>query len=479
MHSLAIPTTLCRAILAGLFCSCLLTAAELKEAAKGGKDLLPVRESLIPLFAHFGRDPTFFPAIGRPGTKDVNPYSVKTFPCDRLNPAIGKYLRADLKRTLALPLLQPSPATFLLGLIGTSEDVLWMREYANLRIGRIAAAGVGADFHGAYFAGQLGIFGGIVLMRHPEVGKRFVEEYSSVATWASFGMDRKPNGLFRPGTACGRFLEAAYGYSGSAFVLDVFRSRMDAHVSLGFTKADVRAMEDAGRTAAYLSYSRPRKVARAEQDRAVVQCLAVYGSQIDALMRRVDNPGAPPEVGTVPAAVPAPPSRPEQPTAQHGPEPSDPAALIKEGLAAYLAITDAWRKGEMAKLQGRLLDGVRPLREGEFAELLKAPKEIDRQKQILLDITKLGRIEYQDFDVKLGDRAPWRRPPATVPGRPGRALLPPAVTLRFTIPNSAAILKKHLSGPIAFPDRVRTQDGNLRIYMWKIDSKWHWNPFGW
>jgi len=199
----------------------------------------------------------------------------------------------------------------------------------------------------------------------------------------------------------------------------------------------------------------------------------------------VDHPSAVPTTGVDPHAAPAASAPAERVTTQPPPAPiPGPAAdyasaLAKEGLAAYLVIADAWRKGEMTKLRGRILDGTKPVGDASFERLLRTPKVIDRQKQILVDVAKLGRVKYQDFDIKFEMKASYKAPSAPAPGKPGEALGTEPVTLRFTILNSAAILKKHLSVPIAFPDRVRTQDGDFRVYMRKIDGQWYWNPFGW
>ena len=54
------------------------------------------------------------------------------------------------------------------------------------------------------------------------------------------------------------------------------------------------------------------------------------------------------------------------------------------------------------------------------------------------------------------------------------------VTLLFVIPESADIYEKHIphvGGGSA--EQTITRDGDLQVYMKRINGKWYWNLFGW
>ena len=239
--------------------------------------------------------------------------------------------------------------------------------------------------------------------------------------------------------------------------------------------------------AGYLVYARPRKTPLSEQDALVRKCVEEFGSQIDALIQRVDDPTralalpsglAPPDVAPAQEAA-ARPSSPAVPTS--GPVVGYAQATIQEALAAYSEIAAAWREGEMAKLRGCLLDNGEPLRDTKFDGLLQAPEVVERERRLLLALAKSGPVIFCDFDLKLSTEASWRIPslPEPASAASAKALAREEVILTFTIRGSAPILREHWPTPMGFPERSRTPDGDLRVYMRKIGGKWYWNPFGW
>lgn len=209
------------------------------------------------------------------------------------------------------------------------------------------------------------------------------------------------------------------------------------------------------------------------------------GRQINALIQRVDNPTdapAPPRVASAKQAAKQATARASTPPVPaSGPVVEYAQAIVQEALASYSGIAAAWREGEMAKLRGCLLDNGEPLRDGKFDGLLQTPREMERERRLLLAVANSGPVIFCDFDLKLSTEASWRipSPPGTERAASTRALAKEEVTLTFTIRGSAPILKNHWPTPMAFPERSKTPDGDLRVYMRKIDGKWYWNPFGW
>ena len=459
-----------RAITSGLLLFLLLADAVSGGPDKAGIDMLSVRESLVPLFA-----------IHDLPRKAGHPYSVLTFPYDRINPKVQRYVIAHLEEKLATaPSYHASGDMHLLGRVATQADVRWMDGYMESLIRKLGDRD-GNRRVGGDFATQAGIFAGMALVRRPDSGGELVAKYSSVSAWAPLGIAKLPHMNLTPAQiACGEFVSCAFIYSKSPHLLALLRNQLtDPDRSLGVKVGTVEyatGLEKSG----YASYADPRQVSRAEQDRAVAGCVERYGKQIDALMQRVDNPSA------VQAAPPAPVvptervvARPQAaPVPISGPAADYAAALIQEGVASYTIIARAWREGDMEVLRGRLLDNAEPLGD-RFERLLQTPKEVKRQKQILLGVVNMGPVVHRDFDVKLETRGSWRGRSAAAPGGSGKVLGNESVILTFTIPNSAAVLEKYPPGPIPFPKRTSTRNGDLRIYMRKIDGKWYWNPFGW
>lgn len=441
--------------------------------------VLSVRESLVPVFAM--RDP--------PGEGNPSPYSRSGFPLDRLNPGIATYLRSCLQDQveLASPPRTQFDALFCLGLVCTPEDIEWVDSYVGAFLTGFHDRG-GDPQYSISFAGAIGGFGGMALMRHPEAARRFVEKYSRVASWAPYGTSAKTlKPISWEQQVCGLFALHAYAYSKSEMLHDLLRKQYDApeEETLGIHRKLVEHSEKV--EAGYLIYTRPRKPPLSEQDALVRRCVEEFGSQIDALIQRVDDPTkalahppgvAPPDVAPAQQAA-ARPSSPAVPTS--GPVVGYAQATIQEALAAYSAIAAAWREGEMAKLRGCLLDGGKPLKDTEFDGLLQAPEEVERERRLLLALAKSGPVIFCDFDVTFSTEASWRIPSLPEPGSaaPAKALAREEVILTFTIQGSAPILRENWPAPAAFTERTQTPEDDLRVYMRKIGGTWYWNPFGW
>jgi len=464
-------------------CNWSFRAAEPQErTTQPPPELLSIRESLVPVLACHGQGSG---VIRRPRRKKADPYSLATFPYDRLNPGAARYLRAYLVQEAPSA---RSRAMLLLACIGTEADVTWMEKHADLSIEHVGASGEGGMSAAPQFSFKLGIYAGIVRIRYPELGKRLVSKYSSVGSWGALGKTVPVGDSTSAERACMSFLRAAYLWSKASDVLAVIRGRLaKPGESSGFTEARIQAMvRTAAEMRGYASYSRPREISREEQDRAVAKCLERYGSQIDAFMRKVGDRDVAPAPAVADLPLPAPSETmdaarrvPPAPVAASRPAAAYTAALLREGLAAYVSIADAWREGEMEQLRGCLLDDAEPIDGAKFDRLLRTPQEIDRQKQILLAIAELGQVTPRDFRIELKTTASSTFSTVPLPGGAGKVLAAESATLTFTIPKSGSVARTHLPERLLYPERVRTANGDLRIYMRKLNGRWHWNPFAW
>jgi len=195
-------------------------AAEPREPRGNGVPMLSIRESLVPVFAmrHCAAD------------EKLCPYSRKKFPHGRLNPGIAKYLRVCLQEQveLASPLRTQRGALLCLGLVCTPEDIKWVDSYVEAFLAGFHDRG-GDPQYSLAFAGAIGRFGGMALMRHPEAARHFVEKFSRVASWAPYGTSVKSRARISWGRrACGRFALHGYANSKSQILHDLLREQFDA-----------------------------------------------------------------------------------------------------------------------------------------------------------------------------------------------------------------------------------------------------------
>jgi len=157
--------------------------------------------------------------------------------------------------------------------------------------------------------------------------------------------------------------------------------------------------------------------------------------------------------------------------------------IVKEGVSAYGQLLDMLFAEQHRFLIEQIMDNGKPVPEAKkkkkkgFDGFVQA---IQTQKVLLGDVKAKGLLKverYRDFQVDLSLAA-------RVESLSGDENLPvigsESVTLLFHIPGTSELFRKHIpqiGGPSA--EKTITPEGDLQVYMKRINGKWYWNPFGW
>jgi len=165
---------------------------------------------------------------------------------------------------------------------------------------------------------------------------------------------------------------------------------------------------------------------------------------------------------------------------------------VSEAIIAYTQITKMLIDGNYDPLVIPVLDNCKliPLekrkrQKGEMAEAL------DLEKRILEDLIKAKLSNYGDYHVKVKFEATLGNYISAVTSNSGNGgisvetgAMPLTVTgyetgvVTFIIRDTADISKKYIP-QVSDDTTVDDETGNLKVYMKRINGKWHWNPFGW
>jgi len=156
-------------------------------------------------------------------------------------------------------------------------------------------------------------------------------------------------------------------------------------------------------------------------------------------------------------------------------------AIIEEGVNAFSCLTGMVFSEKYETLVNQVMDNGKPVPEEKKKKGFKGFLEAMQTEKAILAEVKDGRMletdRYAGFQVNLSLTAKVER----VTGDDG-VPLPGSedVTLLFSIPGTSEILRKHIpriGGRSA--EMTVTRQGDLQVYMRRIDGKWYWNPFGW
>jgi hypothetical protein len=153
------------------------------------------------------------------------------------------------------------------------------------------------------------------------------------------------------------------------------------------------------------------------------------------------------------------------------------AAIAAEGVAAFEQLASDVRADQGGHVFQQLLDNGRPLAEKVEVAHKELAEDMQVEKAILEDLFSKGLLttdSYTDFKLHLVLEA-------SIPGLPQgeepSVTAAEIVTLFFAIPDTADIYRRHI--PRVGSQETITRQGDLRVYMKRINGKWYWNPFGW
>jgi len=125
----------------------------------------------------------------------------------------------------------------------------------------------------------------------------------------------------------------------------------------------------------------------------------------------------------------------------------------KEALEAFVHIRDLFIAGSFDELDGKLLDNGIVLPSGSIKNDKGYERSIKIEQPVLIAIKDMTPNNYRVGISNNGN-----------------------IVVSFTYPNTLEIIKANFK-------RCRTaltiENGQLTVFMRKIDGKWHWNPFGW
>ncbi|MBW8016936.1 MAG: hypothetical protein FVQ82_12190 [Planctomycetes bacterium] len=425
---------------------------------KPPSEYLTIEQSLVPVFGE-------------------KMYTIDDFAFNRINPAIRKYLLSYLKTALSTDKRidkrtdkQIGKAIDLLAYVGNSEDLKFVKNFVLQKEPGFATM--------VY----LGKFTGVVIRRDIDGAEEFFRDMVEYIK-----LPGSEDTVSRRGS--GSFLSNVCSYSLEDYTVKAFK--MVADDKYGSKKSFPFSQTIDAETDAYSVNIGPSSIKRTALDRRITLGYWKHKKEIDALIA-ISDPEYYRQMPThdkpAPVNIEAKPANKITLTGMT----DDP--LVQDALtqarAAYDKVSKLVLAGKFDGIDKLLADNGRAIPPGKM-ERMKSEfdKAMQQEKRLLEDVDKAGLNGRKDILVKVTVKDYQGNPGETTMQARFDSFLPKpqkvtaadkkkvtAATVTFAIPSTAKIYARHI--PQAGGE-TETENGDLKVFMIKIDGKWLWNPFGW
>jgi len=445
------------------------------EATEG---VLDVRRSVMVMFA-------------LTNTMGWSPAQAVVFPHHRINPKAQKYARFFLENDArALDNYCPRMgALWILGFVGDDTSVPFVDHYiqAWLKSGvndqRLMSRNLGHC---------MGVFGGAALKRDLPGARAFVEKYAQFNSWLRDKENPSPMALKNARRFCQPFVGAVFQFSKAAFMRPSLEQKIPGTdrrlVGEPYVKRLVSLPYDY-----YTELMKPHPAPTTGKYKGYFEArFAERANKIDALIAKADGKPAPKQPPATkktrtPASTRSSRDRDTLPPSvllkRGGSTSLYVVALCEEGVTAYEQFLNLLLSEDYDTLLKNILNNERRVypekvkknRDGLVKDLLvERALMAEAQSSRLLD-----KSRYRNFQISVSLTANVERIGAEeLETKSAKGV--ETVTLLFVIPESAIIYRKHIPQVgVGSAEKTITPEGDLQVYMKRINGKWYWNPFGW